>query len=303
LQNPFRDTPGSSFAVADGPTTGIVYASDGYIVTSSFNFVREPMLIMVTLADGRRLSAELVARDHVRKIALLKVDAAGLPVPHWSELRDVNVGQWAVALGLGFGGEEPSVTVGVISAHGRMQGNAVQTDAKLSPANYGGPLCDINGRVIGICVPMAQRPGELSGIEFYDSGIGFAVPKGRLDEIVSALMTGQSFYRGWLGIQITSNLVGGVVIQRLAEPSPMLEAGALSGDRIVTANGKQIRHFGDLVQALYMLPAGERVELLMERDDSGYEVEVTLARSVDLGPLPEVEEPFDPSEPPPPDDE
>ncbi len=297
LQNAFRDAPGSDFAIADGPTTGLVYSADGYIVTSSFNFVREPLVMWVTLADGRRLAATLVARDRVRKIALLKVDAGGLSVPEWAEQVNVEVGQWAVALGLGFGGEEPSVTVGIISAMNRMHGNALQTDAKLSPANYGGPLCDIDGRVVGISVPMAQRPGELAGVEFYDSGIGFAVPTHRLDEIVAVLRTGRSFHRGWLGIQIDGRVAGAVGIGRIAVPSPMYDAGVMPGDVILAANGKEVRHFGELVHALYMLPAGERVDLLMERDESSYQIEVTLARSMDLGPLPNAEEPFDPAEP------
>ncbi len=296
-QGPFRDTTGSGFVIADGPTTGIVYSADGYIVTSSVNFVREPVLISVTLADGRRLAAELVARDRVRKIALLKVDAVGLPVPTWCEMADIRVGQWAVALGLGFGGEAPSVTVGIVSALDRMQGNAVQADAKLNPANYGGPLCDIHGRVIGICVPMAQRPGELAGMELYDSGVGFALPKRRLDEIVAVLKTGRSLYRGWLGISIDPSATDALVIRNVAVPSPMHEAGVGPGDKILAVDGKSVRHFGDLVHALYMIPAGEQVHLEMERDDSAYGLLVTLARSTELGPLPELEEPLDPSSP------
>lgn len=296
-QGPFRDTTGSGFVIADGPTTGIVYSADGYIVTSSVNFVREPVLISVTLADGRRLAAELVARDRVRKIALLKVDAAGLPVPTWCETADIRVGQWAIALGLGFGGEAPSVTVGIVSALDRMHGNAVQTDAKLNPANYGGPLCDVHGRVIGICAPMAQRPGELAGIELYDSGVGFALPKRRLDEIVAVLKTGRSFYRGWLGISIDPSATDALVIRNVAVPSPMHEAGVGPGDKILAVDGKPVRHFGDLVHALYMIPAGEQVHLEMERDDSAYGLLVTLARSTELGPLPELEEPLDPSSP------
>lgn len=303
-QMPFHDTPGLGFEVADGPTTGIIYSDDGYIITSSFNFIREPLLITVTLFDGRRLVAQLIARDQVRKIALLKVDATNLPVPQWLDANQLDVGQWAIALGLGFGGDHPSVTVGIISALSRMHDNAVQTDAKLSPANYGGPLCDIHGRVIGICVPMAQRPGELAGIELYDSGVGFAVPKHRIEEIVAVLKTGESFYRGWLGISVDRRQRDSLVIANVADPSPMQAAGVQPGDKILTANGKEIRHFGELVQTLYMLPAGTPVELLMEADDSGYQIEVKLARSADLGPLPDLEEPFDPSQPhPPPEDE
>ena len=296
-QLPFRDTAGSEFVVAEGPTTGLVFRPDGYILASSFNFVREPALITVTLADGRRLAADLVARDQVRKLALLKIDAGGLTPPEWVPRDQIEVGQWAVALGLGFGGDSPAVTVGIVSALNRMHGNAIQTDAKLSPANYGGPLCDLQGRVLGICVPMAQRPGELAGVEFYDAGIGFALPKERVESIAAELLKGRSFYRGWLGIVVDPRSPKAVVIQNIADPSPLLEVGVIPGDRILRANGEDIRHFGSLVQALYMIPAGELVRLDVERDDAAFSVEVRLARNVDLGPLPDLTEPFDPAEP------
>ena len=300
LQNPFRDAPGSGFVIADGPTTGLVYSADGYIVTSSFNFAREPALITVTLADGRRVAADLIARDQVRKIALLKVDVSGLIPPQWSTVDGIRVGQSAVALGLGFGGNDPSLTVGIISAVNRMRGNAVQTDAKLNPANYGGPLCDLEGRVIGICVPMAQRAGELAGVELYDSGVGFAVPKHRVDAIVETLKTRGSVYRGWLGLNINPHSPGAVVIRNIAEPSPAHDAGLRPGDKIVRANGQPVLHYGHLVQAIYMIPAGEQVTLEIQRDGAEFSAVATLARSSELGPLPELSEPFDPSTPAPP---
>lgn len=296
-QRPFEDNPGSDFDVADGPTTGIVYSADGYIVTSSFNFVREPTLISVRLADGRRLAADLIARDAVRKIALLKVEASELPVAPWAQVEDVRVGQTAIAIGLGFGAEQASVTVGIVSALNRMQGNAIQTDAKLSPANYGGPVCDIRGRVLGLAVPMAQRPGELAGVEMYDSGVGFAVPRHRVDEIVETLKTGQSFYRGWLGMSVDPKSKDSVVIRNVADPSPMREAGVQPGDQLLSIDEKSVKHFGQLVQALYMRPAGEPVYLHLSRRGLEYGVKVRLARSVELGELPEVEEPFDPANP------
>lgn len=297
-QNPWRESTGSDFVIADGSTTGLIYAADGYIVTSSFNFVREPVLISATLADGRRLAADLVARDQVRKIALLKVDARGLATPPWAPLTEVKIGQWAVALGLGFGGDEPAITTGIISALNRMNGNAVQTDAKLSPANYGGPLCDLQGRVVGICVPMAQRPGELAGVEMYDAGVGFAVPQHRVDEIVRVLMTGKSLYRGWLGMVVDNSVRDAVVVKNVADPSPLRAAGVVPGDTILAAAGKPVYHFGHLTQALYMLPAGEDVALHIDRNGTRFLVNVTLARNTELGPLPELNEPFDPSEPP-----
>jgi serine protease Do len=296
-QTPFRDAVGSRFKIADGPTTGVVYSQDGYILTSSFHFVVEPAIITATLSDGRRFVAELVARDQVRKLAMLKIDATGLTVPKWQERQEIRVGQWAIALGLGFGGKDASVTVGVVSAYNRMMGNAIQTDAKLNPANYGGPLCDIDGRVLGICVPMAQRPGELSGVEFYDSGVGFAVPKDRVDVIAARLLKGESFYRGWLGVVLDPNVRDAAVILNIADPSPMLDAGIVPGDRIVKAAGKEIRHFGHLVKTLYMIPAGDYVRLELERDGAMFGAEVKLARNTELGPLPNLAEPFDPTEP------
>ena len=168
-----------------------------------------------------------------------------------------------------------------------MRGNAIQTDAKLSPANYGGPLCDLHGRIIGICVPMAQRPGELAGMEMYDSGIGFVVGKQRVDEIVDELRMGRSFYRGWLGISADPHSFDGVVIARVANPSPMHQAGVKPGDKLIAAQGKPLKHFGHLIRALYMLPAGERVSLTLEYEGEPYDIDVTLARSMDLGPLAE----------------
>ena len=179
------------------------------------------------------------------------------------------------------------MTIGIVSALQRMKHNAIQTDAKLSPANYGGPLCDIHGRIIGLCVPMAQRPGELAGVEMYDSGIGFAVPKNRVDAIAEYLMTGRSFYRGWLGMQSDPHGSGGAKIAKIASPSPLEEAGVQVGDVIVRAEGKPIRNLGQLVQAIYMLPAGETVHLGLNREGKAYDVLVTLARNTELGSFPD----------------
>jgi serine protease Do len=297
VPKPFVDTTGSNFLVADGPTTGIVYSSDGLILTSSFNFVRNPVLITVKLPDGRRLVADLVGRDQVRKLALLKIDANDLPAPEWAPIESIRVGQWSIAVGRGFGSEMPSVTVGIISALHRMLGNAIQTDANLSPVNYGGPLLDRAGRVIGICVPMAQRPGELAGVEFYDAGIGFAVTKSRVDEIVAQLKNGVNFYRGWLGIQLDRNAPNEVKIDKLDSKSPLLAAGVRTGDKILSINGKPVKHYGNLVQALYMIPAGEPVNLTLLKSGQEVGLTVMLARSEELAQQLESQEPFDPSNP------
>ncbi|NOX57549.1 MAG: PDZ domain-containing protein [Planctomycetes bacterium] len=296
-RNRFRDNPGSNFAIADGPTTGIIYSTDGLILTSSFNFVREPAIVTVSLPDGRQMTADIVARDKVRKLTLLKIDANDLPTPRWTPREQIRPGQTAIALGVGFGGRDTMASAGIVSAVNRMMGNAIQTDAMLSPANYGGPLLDSTGYILGICVPMAQRPGELAGIEFYDAGVGFAIPGWRVREIVGELEQGKSFHRGWLGMTVDPKVKKGVVIKSSADPSPMRQAGARAGDWVVKINDQPIKHFGQLVKALYMLPAGEKVQVRLLRGAEHIDVELILARSEELGTLPEEELPFDPSKP------
>ncbi len=295
---PFRDDLGSKFLVADGPTAGLIFDADGWILTSSFNFVREPAHITVHLTDGRDYVAELVARDRVRKLALLKIDATGLETPEWVPRAEIKVGQRTIALGRGFGGDTPAVTVGIVSALNRMAGNAIQTDAKLSPANYGGPLIDLRGRILGICVPMAQRPGELAGVEFYDAGIGFAVPFERVTEIVADLKEGISFDRGWLGVSINTRARNECQIRAVADPSPVRGLGIRRGDVIAQANGRELRNIQNLRQAIYMVPAGEVVQIIIRRDDLEYGYEVVLARNTELGALVNNEPPpIDPDKP------
>ena len=149
MQLPGMSPPEPRFRQADGPTTGVICAADGYIITSSFNFVRDPVVITVTLHDNRQYVAHLIARDYAGGLALLHIDATDLPAPQWAAADTLKPGRWALAAGYGYGNHYPTLAVGVISALHRLDGRAVQTDAKTSPANYGGPLFDTDGRVIG----------------------------------------------------------------------------------------------------------------------------------------------------------
>src|ERR1051325_3687084 len=145
-----------SFKLAEGPTTGVILSSDGLIVTSSFNFAREPSVITVTLADGRRFVAKLLGRDFIRRTALVKIDASEMRPATWLRRDEIAIGQYAIACGRGFGGTTPHVSLGIVSALERRTGNALQTDAKLSPVNYGGPLIALEGRAPGLVGPIAR---------------------------------------------------------------------------------------------------------------------------------------------------
>ncbi len=280
-----------SFQVADGPTTGLVYASDGLIITSSFNFVRDPSVITITLADGRQLLAELLARDEIHKLAMLRVDADGLPVPQWCRESEVRVGMSAVALGRGFGGEQSALSVGIVSATGRFDGLAVQTDAKLSPGNYGGPLVALDGSVIGICVPLGPKPGELAGVELYDSGVGFAIPRGQIATVADRLARGESIRPGKIGVIIKAAEPEGVRVTAVAERSPGREAGMQKGDRIVEIDGRRIGDLADLKRVMAARAAGDVVAVAFVRGDDRLHVQVTLRPMSEIGSFPRASQP------------
>jgi serine protease Do len=300
---PGRRRGDSTFRVAEGPTSGLVWSADGLIVTSSFNFVRNPSIITVVLSDGRRFVARLLARDTIRRLALLKIDAAGLPVPVWAPAGEIRVGQYAIACGRGFGGPTPSISVGIVSAVARRSGNALQTDAKLSPANYGGPLIDIDGRVLGICVPLAGGGGELAGVEWYDSGIGFAVPRPRIEAVAPRLADGRDIEAGKIGVllapvatldvsddeQDESGAALRIGIRAVAEPSPAARAGLRAGDIIVALNGAVVGDLAELQRRLSDIEAGAEIALTIEREAAPLTVRVTLDRLDAIGAFPSAE--------------
>ncbi len=157
---------------AAGPTTGLVVGTDGYVISSAFNFVNKPTTITVRVpGHPEGYIADVVATDRTRMLTLLKFKTSPvqpLVVPKAAPKADIKVGQTALALGKTLDpnpNDSPSVSQGIISAVGRIWGKAVQTDAKVSPANYGGPLVDIQGRVIGILIPADPRAeGETAGL-------------------------------------------------------------------------------------------------------------------------------------------
>jgi len=278
------DRPG--FVLADGPTTGLVWSADGLIVTSNFNFLRQPSVITVVLADGRRLVGELLARDEVRNLAMLKVNASNLPVPTWqSKTESPRVGQSALALGRGFGGPACSVSLGIVSGLDRMGGLAIQTDARLSPANFGGPLIDLTGRVLGICVPMGLGDEPVAGVEWYDSGVGFAIPGPQVRSSAEHLAAGHSLRRGLLGVLLDPQATGPIRIIEVADPSPARRADLRQGDEIVTVAGRRIENYLDIRRSLRSRRAGERVDVRVRRGREEIDLPVMLAVPEDIGPL------------------
>jgi serine protease Do len=295
-----RIAPG--FRQADGPTTGLIWSSDGYILTSSFNFIRDPVIITVTLADGRRYVARLVARDLPARLALLKIDAADLPTPRWVDLERLRAGQWALAAGMGHGSDGPTVSVGILSALQRMSGQAVQTDAKISPASYGGPLFDVEGRVIGVCVPMGPGEDELAGVEWYDSGIGFAIHLGYIRRRIARLQQGEELRRGLIGVFLDTRepVVGAGPSEEEAEGRPAIdglriigqtrgpaaEAGLQAGDVITHIDGEPTLRLVDFRRIIARRAAGDTVTLTYRRGEQSATVTLRLAAAEEFSASP-----------------
>src|SRR5262245_1617392 len=263
---------GAGFRKGVGPTTGLVVDADGYVISSAFNFSQKPASILVAVPGRKeRLVAKTVATDHTRMVTLLKIDATGLPAPEGAPKTDIRIGQWAVALGRALDANPdrtPSMSVGVISALGRIVGKAMQTDAKVSPVNYGGPLVDLEGRVLGILVPAAPRgEGETAGVEWYDSGIGFAIPYEDVLAVLPRLKLGKDLRRGMIGVLPKTADQYGVpaTIGTIAPESAAAKAGFQSGDEIIAIDGKPIANQSQLLHALGPKYEGDIVSIRIRR--------------------------------------
>jgi serine protease Do len=267
--------------VGSGPTTGLIVAADGYILSSAFAFAGKPTSILVTLPSGKRASAAIVARDASRMLVLLKVAAdEALPVPTWVPRQELAVGQWTIAVGRTYPGSFPNVSVGILSAVNRVWGKAVQTDAKVSPGNYGGPLIDIRGRVIGVLVPLSpQQEGEFAGAEWYDSGIGFAAPLADIWAHLDTMKQGTDLQPGLLGISLkgTDIYTLPATIAACAAKSPARAAGLLPGDTIVELDGVRIERQSELRHALGPRAAGDTVRLVVVRGENKERIEISAA--------------------------
>ena len=256
-----------------GPTTGLIVAKDGYIISSAFNFANKPTDIFVTVPGKPRLVAKIIANDTTRMLTLLKVDLQDLPVPTPFPKKDVQVGQWALALGRALDTdlkELPSMSAGIISATGRIFGKAIQCDAKVSPVNYGGPLVAIDGRVFGVLVPASPRgETDVAGVEWYDSGIGFAIPLEDVLAVLPKLREGKELRRGLLGI--TAKVQEDVynlppIIGAVSRDSAAEKAGIKAGDLVLAIDGKPVANFSQIQHALGPKYDGDVIAVKVQRD-------------------------------------
>ncbi|MFM7035884.1 MAG: trypsin-like peptidase domain-containing protein [Planctomycetia bacterium] len=260
---------------ASGPSTGLVVGAEGWVLGTAFAVPDDVDQAIVVLADSAkgttsRLAGRVVGRDLSRGLVLLKVEPpAALPAVTVAMPRDgLAVGQWTIAVGRGWDAAVPNVAVGVLSAMSRCWGRAVQTDAAVSPANYGGPLIDIRGGVIGVLAPLpADTAGMPLGTELYDSGIGFAVPMEDILRVLPKLQAGEKLVPGVLGISYHSRdpFTGAATVASSRPGSPAAKAGIRPGDTIIAADGRPISRIAELRHVLVPKYAGDTIRLAIER--------------------------------------
>ncbi len=268
---------------AAGAGSGVVIAPDGYILTNS-HVVASAVALRAGFTDGQVLPATVVGTDRATDLAVIHVDAAGLPYAMLGNSDALRVGQLVIAIGnpLGF---ESTVSTGVVSSlgrairsiDGRLIENIVQHTAPLNPGSSGGPLVDSRGRVVGIntaIIAMAQ-------------GIGFAIPSNTAEWVASQLMTQGRVRRGYLGIAGRPrpvsrsmvrfhNLGGDYVVEaiRVDPDGPAGRAGIREGDLLAAIDDQPVRTPDDLHRALSHWSAGRTVRITVLRGQERLEVEV-----------------------------
>ena len=261
-------------------TTGVVVSADGEVLTSAFGTDGNPAAIFVEDSAGQRTSAKILATDHLRKLVLLKCSDGNFQVPEFANEVPA-VGAWSIAVGRLYVADHPSSSLGIVSATGRIHGLAIQTDAKVSPVNYGGPLIDLQGRVTGILVPISPQDSDTgveAGVEWYDSGIGFAIPSADALDVATELRSGNDRLRGLLGIGLSTRnpLAEKFEVSAVQPGSPADAAELKQGDRIVVAAGRDIERFGVFESIVKSRYAGETLSLTIERGDARFDADVSL---------------------------
>ena len=265
------------FKKAEGPTTGLIISEDGYILTSAWNFDSKPQATIVTTSDGRAHAARLLGIDRAAGLAMLKIDAIDLPIPRFRDPKTAKEGAWSFAVGKALTKRGVEIKYGIISAKNRVNGMALQTDAACSPANYGGPLIDIEGNVWGILVPIGVR-GEETNPNYYDSGIGFAIPVTDPDHLIERLgEEGKELLPAFLGVSMDQDRAEeGAKILKVMPDQAAAKAGVQDGDVVIEINGEHVKNAFTLRFAIGRSRAGDRATLVVQRGDEKKKLTVTF---------------------------
>jgi len=275
-----------------GLGSGVIVTPDGYILTNN-HVVRGSSEIIVKLNDRREYKGKVVGTDPPTDLALVKIEAKGLPTAPLGDSDKIEVGHWVLAIGNPFGLDR-TVTGGIISAKGRANVGVaayedfIQTDAAINPGNSGGPLVNLDGEVIGINTAIASRGGG-------NVGIGFAIPVNMAKRVMADLRGSKNrVTRAWLGIgmgevDLTQELARqfgldrprGVVVTRVIKDTPADKAGLKEGDIILAIDGREVNGRQQLSLRIAESRPGAEVTLTLWRDKKEMKVKVSLSERTD----------------------
>lgn len=263
--------------------SGFIISNDGYILTNA-HVVREADEVIVKLNDKREFKAKIVGSDRRTDVALLKIEATGLPKVTIGNPEQLKVGEWVVAIGSPFG-LESTLTAGVVSAKGRAlpQENFVpfiQTDVAINPGNSGGPLFNLKGEVVGVNSQIYSRTGGYMGLSF-------AIPIDVAIDVSNQLKSSGRVARGWLGIgiqEITKDLAesfgmkntNGALVAGVEKGSPAEKGGLEAGDVVVKFDGKAVNVSSDLPRIVGATKPGKQVPVEVLRKGASKTLSITL---------------------------
>jgi len=268
--------------------SGFIISKDGYVMTN-YHVVKDADEIIVRLSDRRELKAEIIGVDPRSDVALLKIDATGLPVARIGKSSDLEVGEWVLAIGSPFGFDH-SATAGIVSAKGRSLPREnyvpfIQTDVAINPGNSGGPLFNQEGEVVGVNSQIYSRTGGYMGLSF-------SIPIEVAMDVADQLKTSGKVSRGWLGVliqDVTLDLAEsfgmkhprGALVAKVLPDSPALASGIKVGDIIVEFNKQEVMNSSNLPPIVGSSKVGVKLPVTVIRNGQ----EKTL--NVKLGELPD----------------
>jgi len=265
-----------------GVGSGFIVSADGFVMTNA-HVVEGADEVIVTLTDKREFKARIVGSDRRTDVAVVKIEATGLPSVKLGDASRVRVGEWVMAIGSPFGLEN-TVTAGIVSAKQRDTGDYlpfIQTDVAINPGNSGGPLINMRGEVIGINSQIYSRSGGFQGISF-------AIPIDEAVRVADQLRTSGRVTRGRIGVQIgevnkeVAEAIGlgrpqGALVRGVEAGAPAQKAGIEAGDIILKFDGKAIEKSSDLPRLVGNTKPGSRATVTVLRRGSQRDLSVTVA--------------------------
>ncbi len=270
--------------VPRGVGSGFVVSADGFILTNH-HVVEGADEIYVTLTDKREFKGRVVGSDRRTDVALVKIEASGLPKLTIGDSNKVRVGEWVLAIGSPFGLDN-TVTAGIVSAKGRETGDYlpfIQTDVAVNPGNSGGPLLNLRGEVIGINSQIYSRTGGFMGISF-------AIPIDEAMRVADQLKASGRVVRGRIGVgiaEVTKEIAEplglpravGALVRNVEAGGPAARAGVEEGDIILRFDGKPIERSTDLPRLVGATKPGAKVSMQVWRKGANRDLQVTVVES------------------------